>query len=387
MVLFQREYIVKEATQTSDSQTYIKELPDTGLVSALLIRVQATNGSTSNKDSPIFLCVSKIEVIGNGSEVIFSATGEEIIKIAHALEGRRPEELLSEAPNDKQFNVFPIFFGRYIGDSEYGLDLAKWTSVDVRITYDLAAVNAVGATGFVSGSTQISIIAFRALAGTYEPPKGYVKMSEIKSFTSAASGIEEIDLPLAHKYADIFVYCYEKGVDDNTDITAVTLDLDNGKQILYTGEWNDIQEENAKFFKINPHVKGICFKSNTDTFDTWTGTCTKVTLQSGSRDAIDFPTSISGGVVTITSVSNASQDVNEGGTATYTIHDVTTTDHNIYWQAEGIGVGNLVVIPIDLKRDFSGLLNSTDYGSIKLKLEQGGEGATVGVVLREVVTA
>lgn len=387
MSKFNHEYIVEEQQQTSDAQTWEKTLPRTGVLSALEIRVSATNGATSNKDSPIFECVKKIEVIGNGSEVIYSTTGKENIVLNWLKTGRRLPENISEAPNDVQYNTYRILFGRYIGDEQCGLDLSKWRDVTLKITYDLEAVNSTGSTGFVSGSCKISVIAWRAPANMGLSPVGYVKVSEVKTFTSADSGVEEIELPLAHKYIGIGVYAREAGVADGTDITKLELDLNNGERILFTSEWLHLQEQNAHMFDVDPEVQGIIYKSDTDTFYTYTGTVKHVDLRPIEDVDLTNDTfqiwnidTISGDQCTI----NASQaDVTAGA------EDLTayTTDTAVRWRASGIGVGNFVYIPIDVKRDFSMLLDSKQYGSIKLKLTQGGAGATVGVVLEELVTS
>jgi len=266
------EYITREETESSDSQTWIKDLPTKGGISALVIEFKATNGSTSNRGANIMQIISKIEVIGNGSEVITSLTGQEAVRLAWLKTGRFPPALLSEAPNDVQYQEFPILFGRYPGDTEYGLDLGKWNTVDIRITYDLATVRAVGATGFVSGSTVITVKALRAPPGEVPAYRGWLSTRELKTFTSAASGDEVVQLPIKRPYVGLGVYCYEAGVADNTDITKVKIDLDKGTRIFYDREWNHAQQDNASMYKVNGDVDLIGFFSNGDTQETWTGT-------------------------------------------------------------------------------------------------------------------
>ena len=225
--MLHRELIVDASTQTSDSQTYEKDLPQTGVLTGLNIIFKATNGATSNKDSPIEAVVSKIEVIGNGSEVIYSATGRETIALAWSLMGHKPYGIYDETGSAVQVQSYPIFFGRTFEDKSYGLDLSRWDNVKLKITYNLGAVNSVGATGFVSGSASITVVGYRYPAKDGVVPSGYLKTSEIKSFTTAASGDVEVDMPIMHKYRYIMVYCREDGVADGTDITTVKLSLNN----------------------------------------------------------------------------------------------------------------------------------------------------------------
>jgi len=383
---FNREYILKEKTLPSDAQTYIQELPESGVISRLDVKFAATNGATSNRGNTIQQVVSKIEIIANGSEVLYSATGQEIVRLAWLHSKKYPSSNLDERGGEVQYMTFPIMFGRFLGDEEYGLDLARFTSVDIRITYDLEAVRATGATGFVSGSTVLSIIAYRAPKGQAVAPDKYIRTTEIKTFTSAASGVEIVELPIKYKYRGIGVYCYEAGVADNVDIISVKLDLNKGERILFTSEWDHLQEENAKMYDINPQVKIVSFSSNDDTLETWTGTCLEVQVH--SRQTADIAgdvfyhakvDSISGGVLTFDCVA---VDVTAGA------EDLTsdTTDRVIDILAKGIGVGNFVYIPTSLKADLTDALDSTQYDQIDLHLEQGGAGATVGVVLEEIAT-
>lgn len=385
--MFQREYIVKNATQTSDSQTYTKELPKAGALSKLTFRVEATNGATSNKDSEIFRCVSKIELIANGSEVLYSVTAQEAFRLAWLKEGQVPANLISEDVSAVQYMEFPILFGRYVGDKEYYLDLSKYTSVEARITYNLASVNAVGATGFVTGTAKINLISYRALAGDVAPSRGFVRATEIKTFTSVASGIESVELPLKNRYLGIGIYAYESAIGDNVDITKIDLSLNKGARIVFTSDWDHIQEENANMFKVNPEMKGVAFKSDTDTIESWTGSCIdhKVQFEQDANVAGDAWSvlnvdTVAGGLLTLNASTATITPASEALTA-------NTTDDTIKWSARGIGVGNFAYIPLDIKRDFSEPLNSRLFDNIDLELTQSAAGATVGIVLEELVTA
>lgn len=386
MVEWNFEYITKEETQASDSQTYIKELPRNGVISYLDIKFEATNGATSNKDNYIQDVISKIEVIANGSEVLFSATPREIIRLNWLMLGKYPPGKMSEVPNDVQYQHFIIPFGRYPGDTEYGLDLARYNTVDVRITYNLAAVNAVGATGFVSGSAKITIACLRAREEGKPSVRGLISTRELKTFTTAASGEETVELPIGKRYVGLLVYCREDGVADNTDITKIKIDLDKGTRTYIEYDWDHLQELNAVQFKVDPKVRMIAYKSDTDTVDVETGSVlhynlevlTDVDLTNDTFTVINVDT-ISGDRLTI---NMSTCDVTAGS------EDLTanTTDDEIYIEASGVGVGNAVYIPFHFKEDLSDAFDSSRYGEIDCVLTQGGAGGTCGVVLQEIFT-
>jgi len=378
------EYITKEETQSSDSQTYIKELPRNGVISYLDIKFEATNGATSNKDSYIQDVVSKIEVVANGSEVLFSATPREIIRLQWLKEGKYPPGKMSEEGGVVQYQHFKIPFGRRDGDEEYGLDLAKYNTVDVRITYNLAAVNSVGSTGFVSGSAKITIAALRAREAGKPTVKGLISTRELKTFTTAASGDETVELPIGKKYVGLLVYCREDAVADGTDITKVKIDIDKGTRIYCEYDWDHLKAMNAQMYNVDPTVSLVALKSDTDTIDTEVGevhgysveVLTDVDITNDSFTVINVDT-IAGDRLTI---NMSTCDVTAGS------EDLTanTTDDEIYVTVRGNGVGNAVYVPFSFKEDLTDAFDSSRYGEIDCVLTQGGAGGTCGVVLQEI---
>ena len=382
---FHREFLKKGISLSSDSQTLIYDLPKSGVLSGIFIRFQATNGATSNQDNPVFKNISKIEVIANGSEVIVSANAEDLIKIYHFLEGVRPPELISEVGGAKQFNVIPILFGRFLKDEEYGLDCSKFTSLDLRITYDLETVRSCGTTGFVSGSGVLDIIQYRAPKEKAPAVKGFIKTHEIKSFTTAASGDKDIELPLGHPYMGLYVYCYESGVADGTDITELKIDVEDGTLIPFTAKWQELQEENAKFFRVDPKIEIVAFKTNDDTLETWTGTlknCVLTLSHSLTIGTDDTPhyvvKSVSGGQITF-------QGYLIEGSGSWSANSADTTDRTIYVVAEGYSVGNAVYIPFFKEDRTLETFESGKYSKVELVLTQGGAGGACRVVLQELI--
>jgi len=386
MVEWNWEYITKEVTQSSDSQTYIKVLPKSGVISTLNIKFEATNGSSGNKDSYIQDVVSKIEVIANGTEVLFSATPREIIRLNWLKRGKYPEGKMTEEPDATQYQHFYIDFGRFEGDEGYGLDLSKYNTVDVRITYNLAAVNAVGASGFVSGSAKITIMALRSKPGTGPAVRGLITTKEIKTFTTAASGEEVVELPIGKRYVGLMVYCREDAVADGTDITRVKVDMDKGTRIYCDLDWDHLKAWNTDMFKVDPTVHMVAYKSDADTIDTEVGevkgynikVLTDVDLTNDTFTVINVDT-ISGDRLT---VNMSTVDVTSGA------EDITanTTDDELYVTVHGNGVGNAVYVPFALKEDLSDALDSSRYSEIDVVLTQGGAGGTCGVVLQEILT-
>lgn len=384
MTDFQWLYELQEETQSSNTATKIHTLPKSGVISALQVEFRATNGATSNRGAEINRIVERIEVFANGSTVITSLTGQEATRLAWLKTGRFPSALLSEAPDDVQFIMLPIFFGRFHGDKDWALDLSKFNSVDVRVTYDLAEIRAVGATGFVTGTANISIMSLKATPPAGFTPRGYLSSREIQTFTSAASGDEVVDLPIGRPYIGVGVFAFEAAIADDVDITRVQLRADRGSKILYDRQWNQGQRENANQFRVDPWVNILTFSSDADTNETWTGDLrtayyTNVgAITVGTTDTSHSQwASIAGGQVTWESWLIE-------GTATYTANAADTTDSEKHVSAAGVGVGNFLYVPLDPNMEWTDPLESTRHGNLDVTLTNGGADATVGVVLEEI---
>jgi len=383
--MMNRELLVYQDALEDDAGTYEYTLPKAGYLSALDIIFQATNGATSNRGSPIFECITKIEVVGDGDNVLFSLTGKELIAQNWLTYGKRMPELISEAPSVVQFNTFRIDFGRKLGDKEFALNLRKFNEVKLKITYNLEAVNSTGDTGFVSGSGKVTLIAWKWPESEAPPVKGIIKRREIKNFTTASSGDEIVKLPMMYKIRNIYVYCREAGVDDGTDITKIVLRLNGGERVPFVAYFDELQKQNAFDFNVDPTVRGVAYASNDDTWYVYTGRVKNIViLDSTTPDAtndtfiVDKIDSISGDQVTLAS---AQADITAGS------EDLTdyTTDHTIYWEAEGYGVANTVVVKNYVNDDPSEYLDTKKYSEVELILTQGGSGGDARIFIEEVV--
>jgi len=381
-----REFLENEASQTSDSTTYKLKLPKTGMIPALMLKLKATNGSTSNKNCAIKDVLTRVELIGNGSTPLFSLTGDELDRYTWKFLKKRPSELLSEANDAVQYQTFYLMFGRALDDKDYGLDLSKWNDLELKIQYNLAAVNAVGASGFVSGSFNVTCIAYRYPQSASVIPRGYIKTTEIVQPTDTASGEKRYELPIANKLLEIGLYCREDAIADDTDVTKFNIELESGSEILFAGNWDDIQQENSNLMGINGRQSKTFLKSDTDTLDFETGVVKNydvkfvkdVSIVNNTFEVLQVDT-IAGDRLTL----NASTCDVTAGTEDLTAF---TTDTKIMAAVDGDGVGNMVFYPFSRMKDFSDALDSQRHGKIEAVLTHGASGATLGLVLSELVS-
>lgn len=386
MVLLRR-FLENEAAQSSDNTTYTLNLPDSGTLSALMLKIRATNGSTDNKNNAIKDTITRVELLGNGSFVIFSMTGEELDRFSWFHNKRRPVELLSEDVSAVQFQTFIMPFGRTIGDKSFGLDLAKFRNVQLRIQYNLANVNAVGNNGFITGSFNVTVIEYRYPSSDGVSPQGFRRLREFVIPTDAASGTNRYEIPQQNKLVAIHTLVVEDAVADDTDVTQIQLEANSGELRIYDANWDDLQQENANEFGINPRQHKVLFRSDTDTIDFETGIIRgfsthdeHVVESTADKEVLSQIESRSGSRVTI-------------GTFTWDLVAgseelaASTTDDTILMSVDGDGVGNWATIPLSRQADWSDALDSTRFDKLELVLTSGAAGATLGAITDEIANA
>lgn len=237
---WQRREITRQYVVDNESSTQIIQLPTSNYLSALFLNVEATNGATAGAQT-ILEMIQKIEVVGNGSTELFSLTGNEAYLIALALAKRLPPINLSLAANAVQKVSLPIVFGRKIGDHEYYMDCNAYESLELRVAF--AAT--VGATGIVDGSLKLEVLGLIAMEGAPGAFRGFLKTSRKYAFTSASSGDYVADLPRMYPYRKLAVLDIGKNVSLASHISRVTVDVNSGERVIFTGRTAGVQDASA----------------------------------------------------------------------------------------------------------------------------------------------
>lgn len=376
----ERRYLLNREVQSSDSATRIVQLPRAGNLSAIGLRVEITNGATSGTER-VWEAIDRVEVIANGSEVLFSLEGRELEKWMYVWSRRRAPQVLTQVGSAVQEIVAFIPFGRFIGDPELYLPLERFQTVELRVQYSPT----ISATTFATGTTTISAILYMWRQGAVGlRTRGYIRTTQFRSFTSAASGEDVTELPRRFPLLDILVFAREAGVADGTDITQVEVREDDGLVIPYTGRWLDIQAENHIQLDLDAEEAGIAVQSDNDTIDTRVSRIIEadVKLVQDLAAGADFT------LVNIASITGDRLTLHMflvEGSSTYAATILQTTDQTVHWKARGIGIGNAVYVPLWDRENLETAYPAPSKSKVSLALTQGGDGADVRCSVRELV--
>ena len=202
MAIVQSYYVEKDKSVTPGAVDQFS-LPRTAPILGLLLKWDVTAGAgaaVSIADDTV------IEVIKNGSEVIASLTYGELVAVNQILSGYKDYAVADIAASGTGTYAIVLPFGFGLGDRDYYLDPRGFSDLTLKITEPSG-----------SGATlTLNVIALRLLESV-GAPKGYLKLSTKKAYTSA-SAVEYIEMDRANPYAAILV-----GEMDGTSTDIATI--------------------------------------------------------------------------------------------------------------------------------------------------------------------
>lgn len=119
------------------NNTYKLLLPYQGLLGSMYLRIsgdEITALGSNGGSWRILDYISSVQIVVNGSVVIKSLTGYELQACAFYDQGVVPPSKWRNYASNTQFESFLLNFGRWLKDSNCGLDLSKYSSVELWIT-------------------------------------------------------------------------------------------------------------------------------------------------------------------------------------------------------------------------------------------------------------
>lgn len=376
----ERRYLLDREVQSGDAATRRVELSRDALVSGLLVRIELTNGATSGTEELID-AIDRIEVV-DGSEVLFSLTGVELYKWNWVWSRRRPPYVRTMAAAGVQEIAFVIPFGRFLGDPRAYLPTANFQRPELTVEFSPT----ISATAFATGTFTITAIQYAWPANESPgPTEGWLRTRQIRDFTSAASGDEDVELDRSHPYMGALVYAREAAIADGVDITIIEVREDDGRVIPYRSRFLDAQMDNQILLDLDAVEHGIALLTDAETIDTLVSRILEASLHlvedTAGADAAHPLARIA--TIAADRIAVSVVEVDEAGTQADSA--VATALYTLHWHAKGIGIGNAVFVPLAAPGDIGNPYPAPDKGKVQLRLTQGGAGATVRVSTQELV--
>jgi hypothetical protein len=222
----------KTETSTSTTGTITIDLPEKGILAELYPQITYTKAYTANRPLPDFDAFTKFEVLGDGSTVIKSLSGQEVRALIYYNQGPFATSGLfwGTGGDTDSYSAFPLYFNRFAGDTKAGLDLSAYSNPQLKITYNCAATSIDGNT-YTAGSTPA--VKYNILAKIFNtaPPgftNKFVQSREIDNFTQAASTEHATEIPRGFDLYRLMYRCGYLNVSWTDHFNKLVLDFDNG---------------------------------------------------------------------------------------------------------------------------------------------------------------
>lgn len=238
MARLEQSVIMNREAQTSDAALFRKDLPKAGCYSAIDIECRLTVGSTNAVNMDLLDVIKHISLVCNGNDYRVHISGQEAFRHYWMKHGKPMPYTWTERDGEVNSVWFRIEFGRFVGDEQFGLNLAKFNNVQVQIDYDaVTAWGAAAATTFVTGTFTVSIIAHQFPYNKQPAFKGMLGLREFYTTTTTASGDIVEDLPSSNPVLAVSVMCIEDAIADAVDITDIEIGKDNFSTSWLKGKW------------------------------------------------------------------------------------------------------------------------------------------------------
>jgi len=133
--------LVDEKYESQTSYTINLDLPDTGRLSTLFLKVKAKTATTGNAPNPwMKYLISSVSVNEGGQAALNAAPPEVFAADFYYKTGRMPQMGFQRPGGDGALvdEVIPIMFGEKINDPDHYIDLAKLSDPKLSVTYNLA---------------------------------------------------------------------------------------------------------------------------------------------------------------------------------------------------------------------------------------------------------
>jgi len=243
---WQREYLRENATM-SRNDAWREDLPSHGLLGSILLRMSVPGVAAAFAETlkwRIIDYISKIEVIGDGSQVIKSINGTALNAIQFFDQGvTHPDYWHSYATGTKWCHVL-INFGRHLFDTEYGLDLDRWNNVELQITNDATSSE-------FGDDISLSVLQYFLRDAPGVSFKGYFRTEEWRTWTTVANETKYLELPIENRIRRIIMQAIPDVDSNNVEETAmhnladdVELSLKTGVLRVFKGGIDDLMREN-----------------------------------------------------------------------------------------------------------------------------------------------
>lgn len=358
--------VLEDDTTLADDGTKNVDIDLRDPISELEVHFSAQNYSDGNQANHPHDCMSKVELV-DGSEVLWSLSFIKGQAVNFWEIGKMPVFNVTEWASDGARDSVHLRFGRGPEDRELAFLADRFLNPQLKLTWDLATVRAVGSTGFTTGSGGLTVIA-RTNPHAVNA-KGFLMTKDVHSWTTVASGDESVDLPRDYPYRLMVVRSYEAGNDFRENLSNLKLTCDQDKDIIFDIHPDRLSE--LMHIQYGPaYEHGKIYRANSDTVYCHVWEPFEVSIQNRD-DYVDFHMSHYWSANFILRSWNHNTGAFESG------------DKRGWYTVTGQYPHCTVGYPFGDQKVIEEWFDPKPYGAIKLKCTQADAGAAASVILQQ----
>lgn len=232
----------KTTTVTSGTETI--QLPEQGFLSQVNLRAAALSVWADEAALPVYHIIKKVELLVNGSQVVKSLSGRQIRALAwyHGMDLTTLGDYARGSTGEKSFWTFPLLLGTKPYDELHMLDLSRYSNPLLKITWDATDVATDGISWDITASPAfrygVDLVYYRGTPGAVE---GYVKSSEIDSWTSANSLVHSVDVPRGQNLIGLSLEGRYTLISNLQFFNKIKLDFNNGEWVPINHNWKELR--------------------------------------------------------------------------------------------------------------------------------------------------
>jgi len=235
-----------EATAT-DEGTITIDLPEEDILSELTIQARALGAYSDDFCLPMYALIKKFEVLVDGSTVVKSLSGQEARALVYYNKGpfSMTNDYWGEDNNNVRYRSFPLYFGKFAGDTRSGLNMSDYANPQLKITWNAAATTVDGNTydAHTDPTFTYSVIA-KMMEGT---PSGwtnqYCQSREVDAWTTSTSAQHNTEIPRGYDLKGLMWRGGYQGINPEYTLESMLLDFDNGK-------WKPLDMNYAQLWEV-----------------------------------------------------------------------------------------------------------------------------------------
>lgn len=354
--MLKRRELFRNAQALAAGATFKEKLPDSGLLTGILIEVNGTlvsNSEKATKEWRLDDWLSTVAVIGNGSQTIHSARWSQYRYKNFLDQGKLPPAWWRNYATQATRSSILVPFGRRLWDPDYGLDLSKWDRVELAIT------NTTSTTYYASGLNVTAWLLF--LHNTPTPfGRGYIRFENYKEWTTAQDTWEYTDLPTQNPLRGVHLQLIPNDDAAYVDATGmqnladdVEFSISNPKMFLHQGGVFQLMQENSLDAPGLEMTHGMSDRTADYAFDTGLGYVNGMAGIAGTKSG-----SAASVIPTILADENGRSQNPESDGASVLMH----------WMARGLAVENMITFHYAREADNADCLVPSRDGTVKFNV-------------------